>query len=65
MFELTGSNHRSCAQFKDVQTVEGQHFAGSGPNGLSYNYYYYYYYYWCSAADTHLRLLDYVMMPVS
>ena len=40
--ELTGSNHRCRAQFKCVQTVIGQRFAGNGPNGLS-NYYYYYY----------------------
>ena len=45
MSELTGSNHRCCAQFKCLQTVVGQHFPGSGPNGLSYYYYYYYYYY--------------------
>ena len=46
MSELTGSNHRCRAQFKCVQTVVGQHFAGNGPNGLSYYYYYYYYYYY-------------------
>ena len=28
-----------------ILTVVGQHFAGNGPNGLSYYYYYYYYYY--------------------
>ena len=49
MSELTGSNHWCRAQFKCVQTVVGQCFAGNGPNGLSYyycscNYYYYYYY---------------------
>ena len=43
--ELTGSNHRCRAQFKYVQTVVGQRFAGNGPNGLSYYYYYYYYCY--------------------
>ena len=46
MSELTGSNHRCRAQFKCLQTVVGQRFAGNGPNGLSYNYYYYYYYYY-------------------
>ena len=44
MSELTGSNHRCRAQFKSVQTVVGQRFAGNGPNGLSYYYYDYYYY---------------------
>ena len=39
--QLTGSNHRCLAQFKCVQTVVGQRFAGNGPNGLSYYYYYY------------------------
>ena len=39
MSELTGSNHRCRAQFKCVQTVVGQRFAGNGPNGLSYYYY--------------------------
>ena len=43
--ELTGSNHRCRAQFKRVQTVVGQRFAGNGPNGLSCYYYFYYYYY--------------------
>ena len=43
MSELTGSNHRYRAQFKCVQTVVGQRFAGNGPNGLSYYYYCYYY----------------------
>ena len=46
MSELTGSNHRCRAQFKCVQTVVGQRFAGNGPNGLSYYYYYYFYYYY-------------------
>ena len=45
MSELTGSNHRCRAQFKCVQTVVGQRFAGNGPIGLSYYYYYYYYTY--------------------
>ena len=40
MSELTGSNQRCHAQFKCVQTVVGQRFAGNGPNGLSYYYYY-------------------------
>ena len=44
MAELTGSSHRCRAQFKCVQTVAGQRFAGNGLNGLSYYYYYYYYY---------------------
>ena len=43
MSELTGSNHRCRAQFKRVQTVVGQRFAGNGPNCLSYYYYYYLY----------------------
>ena len=42
MSELTVGNHRCRAQFKCVQTVVGQRFAGNGPNGLSYYYYYYY-----------------------
>ena len=31
MSELTGSNHRYSAQFKSVQTVIGQRFAGNRP----------------------------------
>ena len=38
------------AQFKCVQTVVGQRFAGNGPNGLSYYYYYYYYYLYIGTA---------------
>ena len=41
MSELTGRNHRCRAQFKCVQTVVGQRFAGNGPSSLSYYYYYY------------------------
>ena len=48
MSELTGSNQRCRVQFKCVQTVVGQSFAGNGPNGLSYYYYDYYCY---STAD--------------
>ena len=39
MSELTGRNHRCRAQFKCVQTVVGQRFAGNAPNGLSYYYF--------------------------
>ena len=46
MSELTGSNQRCRAQFKCLQIVVGQRFAGNGPNGLSYYYYYYYYHYY-------------------
>ena len=52
MSELTGSNQRCRAQFKCVQTVVGQRFAGNGPNGLSYYYYDYYYYYYIKLPDS-------------
>ena len=44
MYELTGRNHRCCAQFKCAQTIGGLRFARNGPNGVS-DYYYYYVYY--------------------
>ena len=58
MSELTGSNHLCRAQFKCVQTVIGQRFAGNGPNGLSY-YYYYYYYLVVAAISDSCNDLDY------